>query len=45
MSLELDLAPLDATLVGTPVEKEDSTPLSVQHIVPGFDPCMVHTVL
>ncbi len=36
--------PLEAALVGAPVAACDKTPLSVQHIVRSFDPCMVCTV-
>lgn len=36
--------PLEAALVGAPVGKDEATPLSVQHIVRSFDPCMVCTV-
>ena len=36
--------PLEAALVGAPVGAEEKTPLSVQHIVRSFDPCMVCTV-
>ncbi len=36
--------PLEAALVGAPVAECESTPLSVQHIVRSFDPCMVCTV-
>ncbi|MDJ0640727.1 MAG: nickel-dependent hydrogenase large subunit, partial [Paracoccaceae bacterium] len=35
---------LEAALVGAPVGKDETTPLSVQHIVRSFDPCMVCTV-
>ena len=34
----------EAALVGAPVTKGEDTPLSVQHIVRSFDPCMVCTV-
>ncbi|MCR9087672.1 MAG: nickel-dependent hydrogenase large subunit [Rhodobacteraceae bacterium] len=36
--------PLEAALVGAPVGDGEDTPLSVQHIVRSFDPCMVCTV-
>ena len=36
--------PVEAALVGAPVGAEEDTPLSVQHIVRSFDPCMVCTV-
>ena len=36
--------PLEAALVGARVEAGEKTPLSVQHIVRSFDPCMVCTV-
>lgn len=36
--------PLEAALVGAPVVEGESAPLSVQHIVRSFDPCMVCTV-
>ncbi|SMF48453.1 hydrogenase large subunit [Azospirillum oryzae] len=36
--------PLEQALVGAPVQEEERTPLSVQHIVRSFDPCMVCTV-
>lgn len=36
--------PLEAALVGAPVMPGEETPLSVQHIVRSFDPCMVCTV-
>ena len=36
--------PVEAALVGAPVEPGDETPVSVQHIVRSFDPCMVCTV-
>ena len=36
--------PLEAALVGVPVRNDEQTPLSVQHIVRSFDPCMVCTV-
>lgn len=35
---------LEAALVGAPVSDGDRTPVSVQHIVRSFDPCMVCTV-
>lgn len=35
---------LEAALVGAPVGEGDSSPVSVQHIVRSFDPCMVCTV-
>ncbi|WP_428523475.1 nickel-dependent hydrogenase large subunit [Roseibium sp.] len=36
--------PVEAALVGAPVGEGEDTPLSVQHIVRSFDPCMVCTV-
>jgi hydrogenase large subunit len=36
--------PLEAALVGAPVAEGERTPVSVQHIVRSFDPCMVCTV-
>ena len=36
--------PLEAALVGAPVAEGEDAPLSVQHIVRSFDPCMVCTV-
>ncbi|WP_245636829.1 nickel-dependent hydrogenase large subunit [Azospirillum thiophilum] len=36
--------PLEQALVGAPVLDDERTPLSVQHIVRSFDPCMVCTV-
>lgn len=36
--------PLEAALEGAPVAKAETTPISVQHIVRSFDPCMVCTV-
>ncbi len=36
--------PLEAALVGAVVTPGETTPLSVQHIVRSFDPCMVCTV-
>jgi len=36
--------PLERALVGAPVRAGEATPLSVQHIVRSFDPCMVCTV-
>lgn len=36
--------PLEAALVGAVAGPEEDTPLSVQHIVRSFDPCMVCTV-
>ncbi|RVT83239.1 HupV protein [Rhodobacteraceae bacterium CCMM004] len=35
---------LEAALEGAPVGADEDTPLSVQHIVRSFDPCMVCTV-
>ncbi|HNH93051.1 nickel-dependent hydrogenase large subunit [Accumulibacter sp.] len=35
---------LEQALVGLPVEPGESAPLSVQHVVRSFDPCMVCTV-
>lgn len=36
--------PLESALVGAPVRAGETTPVSVQHIVRSFDPCMVCTV-
>ena len=36
--------PVEAALEGAPVREGESEPLSVQHIVRSFDPCMVCTV-
>lgn len=36
--------PLEAALQGAVVQEGETTPLSVQHIVRSFDPCMVCTV-
>ena len=36
--------PVEAALVGAEVAEGEDTPLSVQHIVRSFDPCMVCTV-
>ncbi|MBP2233204.1 hydrogenase large subunit [Azospirillum agricola] len=36
--------PLERALVGAPVRPEEVSPLSVQHILRSFDPCMVCTV-
>ena len=36
--------PVEGALVGAEVRDEEDTPLSVQHIVRSFDPCMVCTV-
>ncbi|MFG1477460.1 nickel-dependent hydrogenase large subunit [Xanthobacter sp. V4C-4] len=36
--------PLETALVGAPVRPGETTPVSVQHIVRAFDPCMVCTV-
>ncbi|MDU8945456.1 nickel-dependent hydrogenase large subunit [Ovoidimarina sediminis] len=36
--------PLEAALAGAPVEPGETAPVSVQHIVRSFDPCMVCTV-
>jgi hydrogenase large subunit len=36
--------PVEAALVGAEVKTGEDTPLSVQHIVRSFDPCMVCTV-
>lgn len=36
--------PLEAALEGAPVAEGEKTPVSVQHIVRSFDPCMVCTV-
>jgi Ni,Fe-hydrogenase I large subunit len=35
---------LEQALVGAPVREDEKTPVSVQHIVRSFDPCMVCTV-
>ncbi len=35
---------LEQALVGAPVQEGEDTPISVQHIVRSFDPCMVCTV-
>ena len=35
---------LEAALVGAPVQPGETTPVTVQHIVRSFDPCMVCTV-
>lgn len=36
--------PLEAALIGAPVIPGETSPVSVQHIVRSFDPCMVCTV-
>ncbi|MFG1350558.1 nickel-dependent hydrogenase large subunit [Xanthobacter autotrophicus] len=36
--------PLETALVGAPIRQGETTPVSVQHIVRSFDPCMVCTV-
>ncbi|SFJ08888.1 nickel-dependent hydrogenase large subunit [Celeribacter neptunius] len=36
--------PVEAALVGAPVQPGEDTPIAVQHIVRSFDPCMVCTV-
>lgn len=36
--------PLEAALVGAPVGEGETVPVSVQHVVRSFDPCMVCTV-
>ncbi|ANT59519.1 HupV protein [Salipiger sp. CCB-MM3] len=36
--------PVEAALVGCPVGEAEDTPVSVQHVVRSFDPCMVCTV-
>ncbi|AWK89707.1 nickel-dependent hydrogenase large subunit [Azospirillum thermophilum] len=36
--------PLERALVGAPVREGETSPLSVQHIVRSFDPCVVCTV-
>jgi hydrogenase large subunit len=36
--------PVEAALVGAVVQEGEDTPLTVQHIVRSFDPCMVCTV-
>lgn len=38
------LGPVEAALAGAPVQEGEDTPLTVQHIVRSFDPCMVCTV-
>jgi hydrogenase large subunit len=35
---------LEQALIGAPVQESEQTPVSVQHIVRSFDPCMVCTV-
>ena len=35
---------LESALVGAPVRPGETTPVSVQHVVRSFDPCMVCTV-
>lgn len=35
---------LEQALVGLPVPEDETTPVSVQHVVRSFDPCMVCTV-
>ena len=35
---------LEVALIGAPVRPDEDTPVSVQHIVRSFDPCMVCTV-
>ncbi len=36
--------PVEAALFGAPVQDGEDTPVSVQHVVRSFDPCMVCTV-
>lgn len=36
--------PVEAALAGAPVRPDEDTPVTVQHIVRSFDPCMVCTV-
>jgi len=36
--------PLETALEGAPVQRGETTPIAVQHIVRSFDPCMVCTV-
>lgn len=36
--------PLEQALVGAPIKKGETEPVSVQHIVRSFDPCLVCTV-
>ncbi|ACB94789.1 nickel-dependent hydrogenase large subunit [Beijerinckia indica] len=36
--------PLERALIGAPVQSGETTPVSVQHIVRSFDPCMACTV-
>lgn len=36
--------PVEVALQGAPVQEGEDTPLSVQHVVRSFDPCMVCTV-
>jgi len=36
--------PLEQALVGAPLRQGEQTPVSVQHIIRSFDPCMVCTV-
>lgn len=36
--------PVEAALVGAPVQPGETTPVAVQHVVRSFDPCMVCTV-
>ncbi|MCP4236900.1 MAG: nickel-dependent hydrogenase large subunit, partial [Aestuariibacter sp.] len=36
--------PLEQALVNAPVLKDEKDPVSVQHVVRSFDPCMVCTV-
>lgn len=36
--------PLEQALIGAPIRAGEETPVSVQHIVRSFDPCMVCTV-
>ncbi|MDQ6977853.1 MAG: nickel-dependent hydrogenase large subunit, partial [Ghiorsea sp.] len=38
------LGALEQALLGAPIRKGEDTPVSVQHIVRSFDPCMVCTV-
>jgi hydrogenase large subunit len=35
---------LEQALVGLPIEADEAMPVTVQHVVRSFDPCMVCTV-
>lgn len=39
-----ELGALEQALIGAPIREGEDTPVSVQHIVRSFDPCMVCTV-